>query len=145
MKLRDELKYLTTIVRSRIAKDMGTAVDFGDLRENASYDTVSAEMNFNESRIEEILSILRYAKPIKEKISKEIIGIGSKVKLKLKTGKLMEVVIVGEGEGDPAHHKIGADTPLAQAILGKACASRIKIKLPAGLIEYEIKDITFIA
>src|SRR6476661_401587 len=78
--LETELKELKSR-RGAIADKIAEARDYGDLSENAEYDSAREEQGLVESRIAEIEDILLNAELIKSS-RKSTIGIGSKVELK---------------------------------------------------------------
>jgi len=67
----------------------------------------------------------------------------SKVKIKnLKNNSVMEYTIVPESEADLKSSKISVSSPIAKGLLGKKIGDKAEIKVPAGVIEFEIIEIT---
>lgn len=125
--------------RGGIADKIAEARDFGDLSENAEYDSAREEQGLVESRIAEIEDILLNAELIKGG-SKTKVSLGSKVELK--TGKkTVTYTVVGPVEADPLEGKISNESPIGLALMGKKVGDKATIKTPKGEIEYEIVKI----
>lgn len=125
--------------RGGIADKIAEARDFGDLSENAEYDSAREEQGLVESRIAEIEDILLNAELIKGG-SKSKVSLGSKVELK--TGKkTVTYTVVGPVEADPLEGKISNESPIGVALMGKKVGENVTINTPKGEIEYEIVKI----
>ena len=125
--------------RGGIADKIAEARDFGDLSENAEYDSAREEQGLVESRIAEIEDILLNAELIKAG-GKTKVSLGSKVELK--TGKkTVTYTVVGPVEADPLEGKISNESPIGLALMGKKVGENVTIKTPKGEIEYEIVKI----
>lgn len=136
--LENELEELKSR-RGGIADKIAEARDFGDLSENAEYDSAREEQGLVESRIAEIEDILLNAEIIKGG-SKTKVSLGSKVELK--TGKkTVTYTVVGPVEADPLEGKISNESPIGLALMGKKVGEKVIIKTPKGEIEYEIVKI----
>lgn len=126
--------------RGAIADKIAEARDFGDLSENAEYDTAREEQGLVESRIAEIEDILLNAELIKGG-SKTKVTLGSKVELR--TGKKTAVyAVVGPVEADPLQGKISNESPIGLALMGKKVGDNATISTPKGEVEYEIVKIS---
>ena len=136
--LENELEELKSR-RGGIADKIAEARDFGDLSENAEYDSAREEQGLVESRIAEIEDILLNAELIKGG-SKTKVSLGSKVELK--TGKkTVTYTVVGPVEADPLEGKISNESPIGIALMGKKVGDTVTIKTPKGEIEYELVKI----
>lgn len=125
--------------RGAIADKIAEARDFGDLSENAEYDTAREEQGLVESRIAEIEDILLNAELIKGG-SKTKVSLGSKVELK--TGdKTVVYTVVGPVEADPLEGKISNESPIGVALMGKKVGDEATITTPKGDITYKIVKI----
>lgn len=126
--------------RGAIADKIAEARDFGDLSENAEYDSAREEQGLVESRIAEIEDILLNAELIKAGKSSKI-GLGSKVELK--TGKkTVAYSVVGPVEADPLEGKISNESPIGVALMGKKVGDSVMINTPKGEIVYEIMTVS---
>ena len=125
--------------RGAIAEKIANARDFGDLSENAEYDSAREEQGLVESRIAEIEDILLNAELIKSG-NKSKVGLGSKVELK--TGaKNVTYYVVGPVEADPLEGKISNESPIGLALMDKKVGDVANITTPKGDISYEIVSI----
>ena len=137
-KLQDELETLQTKGRRDVAARLKTAIEFGDLSENAEYDEAKNQQAFIEARIAELESQLKNVEVVEESKTGEI-QIGSEVTMKLKGEKeAHKYTIVGFTEADSLVHKISNESPVGMAILGKKKGEKVKVEAPGGEFEYEI-------
>ncbi len=127
--------------RSAIADRIKTAREFGDLAENAEYQTARQEQEKNENRISELEHILANVEVIKAPKGDSKIQLGSTVKLKSKDGKTKEFQVVGTVEADPLAGKISDESPIGQALLGKKINEEVEIKTPAETAVYIVSSI----
>ncbi len=126
--------------RGDIADKIANARDFGDLSENAEYDSAREEQGLVESRIAEIEDILLNAELIKSTGSKTVV-LGSKVELK--TGaKTVTYYVVGPVEADPLEGKISNESPIGIALMNKKVGETATITTPKGDTSYEIVSIS---
>jgi len=125
--------------RGAIADKIAEARDFGDLSENAEYDSAREEQGQVESRIAEIEDILANAEIIKNGKSSKV-SLGCKVELKTGSRKVV-YSIVGPVEADPLDGKISNESPIGVALMGKKVGDTATIVTPKGEIAYEITAI----
>src|SRR5512134_3144786 len=98
-RLRAELAELTGPRREELAQRLRSAIQMGDLSENADYHKAKEDQGFLEGRIQEIESILRTAVII-EKSQSDVIVVGSHVTIQ-EAGFDPEVYhVVGAKEAD---------------------------------------------
>lgn len=125
--------------RGDIADKIAEARDYGDLSENAEYDSAREEQGLVESRIAEIEDILLNATIITATKSSSI-KLGSKVELK--TGKkTVTYHVVGPVEADPLNGKISNESPIGLALIGKKLGDKATITTPKGDITYEVVNL----
>jgi len=139
--LEKELNALTR-ERSAVADRIKTAREFGDLAENAEYQSARQEQEKNESRIAEIEHILQNAAVITAPTNDNAVELGNSVKLESKNGKTKEFQVVGTVEADPLNGKISDESPIGKALLGKKVGDEIEIKTPAETTVYKIARIS---
>lgn len=128
--------------RSNIAERIKTAREFGDLSENAEYQTARLEQEKNDSRILEIEHILANVEVIKAPSGDSKVQLGSTVTLKDKGGTTKEFQVVGTVEANPLEGKISDESPIGQALLGKALGDDVEIKTPAAVTTYVVAHIS---
>ena len=137
--LQDELKTLKGR-RGEIADKIAEARDYGDLSENADYDTAREDQALVETRIAEIEDILANAQMIKAGNGTRI-SVGSTVELKF-SGKTVTYRLVGPVEADPLEGKISNESPIGLALMGKKIGETATITTPKGEVVYEIVKIS---
>ena len=122
--------------RGAIADKIAEARDYGDLSENAEYDSAREEQGLVESRIAEIEDVLLNAEIIAATRSTSV-KLGSKVELK--TGaKTVSYHVVGPVEADPLAGKISNESPIGLALMGKKIGETATISTPKGEIKYKV-------
>lgn len=143
-KLKKELNDMITVQRPAISKAIGEARDKGDLSENAEYDAAREAQGMLELKISQMQDLIATAKIIDEsKLDTSKVGMLNKVKVKnLKTGKDMEFTLVGESEANIAEGKLAASTPIGKALMGRKKGETVEVNAPAGLIKFQILDIS---
>lgn len=127
--------------RSNIAERIKTAREFGDLSENAEYQTARLEQEKNDSRILEVEHILANVEVIKAPNGDSKVQLGSRVTLKDKSGTTKEFQVVGTVEANPLEGKISDESPIGKALLGKALGDDVDIKTPASTNTYVVAHI----
>ncbi len=138
-KLKKELEYLKKEKRAQVADRIRIAKDFGDLSENAEYHEAKEEQAFVEGRISEIAQIIKSAH-VADAAHGSGVSVGSTVVVD-KAGTSMTFQIVGATEADPGAGKISLESPLGQALLGKAVGDEVSITTPTGQLLYTIQEI----
>ncbi|MBQ1748007.1 MAG: transcription elongation factor GreA [Bacteroidales bacterium] len=143
-KLREELNDMITVQRPAISRAIAEARDKGDLSENAEYDAAREAQGLLELKISKLQDLIANAIIIDEsKLSTDKVGMLSKVTVKnLKTGAKMVFTLVGESEANLAQGKLAASTPIGKALFGKSKGEVVDVNAPAGIIKFEILDIS---
>lgn len=138
--LKTELKGLVA-QRGPVAERIKSAREFGDLAENAEYSSARLEQERLESRIGEIEHILQNVEVITKPKGDNKVQLGSTVKLK-GNGASKEFQVVGTVEADPLNGKISDESPIGEALMGKAVGDEVEIKANAEVATYKITDIS---
>lgn len=143
-KLMEELNELERVQRPAISKQIAEARDKGDLSENAEYDAAKEAQGLLEMKIAQLKETVASARMIDEsKISTDEVQILNKVKIKnLKTGQVMVYMIVSESEANLKEGKLSVTTPIAKGLLGKKKGDKAEVKVPSGIMEFEVMDIS---
>ena len=143
-KLKGELDQLTRIERPKISAQIAEARDKGDLSENAEYDAAKEAQGLLELKISKLQDLIRNSRIIDEsKIDTSSVQILTTVKIKnLKNKAVMQYTLVAESEADLKAGKISVETPIAQGLMGKKVGDKVAIKVPNGVMDFEILDIT---
>ena len=67
----------------------------------------------------------------------------SKVKIKnLNNKAVVEYTLVAENEANLAEKKISVDSPIGKGLLGKEVGDIADVQVPAGLIKFEVLEIS---
>ena len=122
--------------RGEIADKIAAARDFGDLSENAEYDAAREAQGLLETRIIEIETILQNASIIRAGSSSTVV-LGSTVELEA-NGKTVAYTVVGPVEADPLEGKVSNESPIGQALMGKAVGDTVTISTPKGELAYAV-------
>lgn len=144
LQLQAELQELTTNGRRDIAQKIAEARSHGDLSENADYDAAKHAQELLEIRISRMQTTLAKAQVIDSKdFPDDKVYILSKVKLmNKKVNKTIEYQMVSPEEADFEQNKLSVTSPLGKALLGKTVGDVIETKVPAGIIQYEVLEIS---
>lgn len=143
--LDDELKRLKSIERPRIVKEIEIARAHGDISENAEYHAAKDRQGQIEARVRQLEVRLARAQVIDGRgQSDEKVSFGATVVLS-DTGSGDEVTytIVGEDEADIGRGLISVTSPVARAIMGKERDASVRVQVPKGMRELEIREIRF--
>ena len=143
-KLKEELDHLLSVERPSISQQIAEARDKGDLSENAEYDAAKNAQGMLEMKISKLQDIISNARLIDEsKLDDHKALILSTVKVKnLKTEQLVQYTLVPENEADIKQGKISVNSPIAKGLLGKEVGDTVEIQVPAGVIPFQIIEIS---
>jgi transcription elongation factor GreA len=141
-KLRKELERLKAEKR-QVSKDIGEAMEQGDLRENAGYKYAKDRQAELLRRIGEIEEKLTGAQLIEELgLKTDEVRIGACVTLS-DGGDEFEYTLVGPEESDPVKGRISVHSPLAQGMLGAKAGQQVEIRLPAGPKKFKVVKVVY--
>ncbi len=143
-KLREELNQLEAVERPAISKLIAEARDKGDLSENAEYDAAKEAQGILEAKIASLKNVLAKARLINEDaIGTDFVQILNKVTIRnTKNGQEMTYTLVADSEANLKENKLAIGTPIAQGLLGKKVGETAEVKVPAGIITFEIVNIS---
>ena len=143
-KLKDELQYLEKVERPAITRAIAEARDKGDLSEIAEYDGAREAQGLLELRIGKLKEVLSNARIVdSSQLDLSKVSILTKVKIKnLNNKAMMQYVIVAENEANLKEGKISIDSPIGKGLLGKKVGDKVDIRVPAGVIPFEIVEIS---
>lgn len=142
-KLEEELAHYKSVRRIEVAQRIKTAIEYGDISENSEYDDAKSEQAFIEGHIIELENKINTAKIIDEKTRKNVVSVGSKVKLlDEEFNEELDYVIVGSSEADPFNNRISNESPVGSAILGKKKGATVEVNTPDGVATFKILAIS---
>ena len=139
-KLKAELEDLKGPKRDELAARLRSAIQMGDLSENADYHKAKEDQGFLEGRIQEIEAILRHAVII-EKTTGDTVSIGSRVTIQEEDFDPETYHIVGPTEADPRHGRISHESPIGIALMNKKVGQIAEAETPGGKIKFKIVKI----
>jgi transcription elongation factor GreA len=143
-KLKEELDQLRNVERPLISRQIADARDKGDLSENAEYAAAKEAQGMLEMKINKLEDIVARSRIIDEtKIDTLTVRILNKVKIRNKiNNSVMEYQLVPESEANLKLGKIAVSSPIAQGLIGKKVGETVSIKVPSGVIPFEIVSIS---
>jgi len=138
--LKEELNQLRNIERPAISKQIAEARDKGDLSENAEYAAAKEAQGMLEMKISKLEDTIARSRIIDEsKIDTTSVQILNRVKIMNKLNStVMEYQLVPESEANFKQGKIAVNSPIAQGLIGRKVGDIVEIKVPSGIIPFEI-------
>ncbi len=121
--LKREIEDLSIRRRREIAERIKLAREFGDIAENAEYDTAKNEQAMLEARIAKL----------EERLASALRDVDAK--------QTVEYRIVGSAEANPAELKLSNESPVGKAILGRKKGETVEVATPRGSLKYKILEI----
>ncbi|MDO5395515.1 MAG: transcription elongation factor GreA [Bacteroidales bacterium] len=144
-KKMEEIAYLESVKRPEISAAIAEARDKGDLSENSEYDAAKEAQGMLEMKIAQLKDLVANARILDEKkLNTDEVQILNRVTIKNVTnGMTMEYTIVADSEANLKEKKIASSTPIAQGLLGHKKGDIVEIRVPSGLMKFEIVEISF--
>ena len=136
-KLKEELAELTGHRREELAQRLRSAIQMGDLSENADYHKAKEDQAFLEGRIQEIEAVLRTAVIVEKKHS-DTVTVGSSVIIQEDNFTPETYHIVGAKEADPRNGKISNESPIGKALMDHKVGDVVETETPDGKISFKI-------
>lgn len=142
-KMKEELDLLRN-ERPAIARLISEARDKGDLTENAEYSAAKEAQGMLEMKIARLEDQVARSRIIdSSRINTKTVQILNRVRIRNKAnGIVMEYQLVPETEANLKEGKIAATSPIAQGIRGKKVGDVVQVTVPAGIIPFEIEEIS---
>ncbi|WP_322792350.1 transcription elongation factor GreA [Bellilinea sp.] len=142
IRLQQELEYLKGPAREQLAKRLRSAIEQGDLSENADYSAAKEEQGFLEGRIRELEQLLSNVIII-DHVEKNLneIGIGDYVTIQEENFEPERYHLVGPKEADPSNGKISHESPIGKALIGHKVGDVVVVDTPNGEIRLKILKI----
>lgn len=141
-KLQAELDELKGPQREELAKRLRSAIQMGDLSENADYHKAKEDQGFLEGRIQELEYTLKNAIIIDTSAAPgDVVQVGSRVTVQ--EGDFPEETywLVGINEADPPNGMISNESPIGKVLLGGRVGDEVTAETPGGLIKLKILKI----
>jgi transcription elongation factor GreA len=142
--LKEEIRHLERVERPGISAQIAEARDKGDLSENAEYDAAKEAQGLLELKIAKLKEVLANARVLDTKdLDLSKVNILSTVRLlNKKFNKEVSYTIVTENEADLKQNKISSSSPIGKSLLGHKKGEIVEVHAPAGIIPFEILDIS---
>jgi len=144
--LQAEILKLDKHIKNDISKEIATAADHGDLKENAEYAAAKEKQVAAANKLRQLHERLTGANVVRrdELLPEESVTFGKTIKIRdTDSGRERVCTILGEGETDPDEGIIAYTSPLASALIGKKKGDVADVQLPAGQRTYEILSVEF--
>ena len=140
--LKAELAELKGPKRTELAKRLRSAIQMGDLSENADYHKAKEDQGFLEGRIKDLEYLLQHATIIDmSAVSRDSVQVGTRVTIQEDGGEPETYMMVGASEADPRNGRISNESPIGQALFGKKVGEMAVAKTPGGEITFKILKI----
>lgn len=140
--LRQELERLKGTERDELAKRLRSAIQMGDLSENADYHAAKEYQAFLEGKIQELEYLLKNAVIIEEMENNHgIVTLGTRVTIQEQDNPPETYQLVGAKEADPRNGRISNESPFGAALLGSREGEDVIAYTPAGQVLLKIVKI----
>ena len=141
-RLKNELEDLKGPQRIDLAKRLRSAIEMGDLSENADYHKAKEDQAFLEGRIQELQYILGNAIIIQDDGKpKNIVAVGTKVTIQEDDYPPETYYLVGAKEADPRNGRISHESPIGSALLEHRVGDVVEADAPSGTMTFKILKI----
>ena len=144
-RMRAEVHQLKSNDRLKISKEIGAAIELGDLSENFEYHSAKDRQGMIEAKIRDLEAKISRAQVIDiSKLSGERVVFGATVTIEdVESGEKQTYQITGEYEADVDHGRISVVSPVARALIGKEVGDEVKIPGKGGQRTVEIAKVEF--
>ncbi len=141
-RLKAELEELKGPAREVMAQRLRSAIQMGDLSENADYHKAKEDQAFMEGRIQELEYIIRNAVIIDElSVKKDEVAVGSRVTIQEGDDDPETYQVVGSKEAEPRKKRISNESPIGRALIGAKVGDVVSAETPDGVIKFKILKI----
>jgi len=143
-KIMAEINYMESVKRPEISAQIAEAREKGDLSENAEYDAAKEAQGIMETKLAQLKDLISNARIIDSaRVKTDEVQILNKVKIKnVKNNAVMTYTLVSDSEANLKEGKIAVSTPIAKGLIGKKVGDIAEIKVPSGMMSFEIMEIS---
>jgi transcription elongation factor GreA len=139
--LQAELNELEGPGRQEIARQIKTAREWGDLKENAEYHAAKEAQAHLETRIARLRQRIAKA-DVMEVTAGDVVGFGSTVEVEdEQSGKRSTYRLVASPEADPSQGLLSVESPVANALRGKRAGDVGVVTTPRGQRELKVVSV----
>ncbi len=145
-KLQEEISRLNRELRDELPKALKTAIEHGDLRENAEYQTAKERQSYVQAQLANLRQRLSALSMIDlTKIPTDRVSYGSTVVLfDLDSEEEITYRLVTSEEADVKSGLISTSSPIGKSLMSRQRGNEVEIRTPRGLKNYEILELTTI-
>jgi len=140
-KLNAELEELKGPKREELSMRLRSAIQMGDLSENADYHKAKEDQGFLEGRIQEIEALLRHVITIEKNVNRDAVSVGNYVTIQEESFPPEKYHVVGAREADPRNGRISNESPIGRALMDHKLGDVIEAETPGGKIKLKILKI----
>src|SRR5262249_31128315 len=142
-KLKTELERMESSEMIEVTKRVAAAREMGDLSENAEYHAAREDQGMLQARIEALRNKIARAFIVdRATLPNDTVVFGVRVRVSDRDGGDEEVYeLVGPGDEDYDNNKILTSSPIGQGLLGKKQGDVAEIRVPRGVIRYQVVEI----
>jgi len=139
-----ELHQMKSVERPAASRAIAEAREKGDLKENAEYDAAKEAQGMLEAKIKYLEGVIATARILDEtNIDTSKVSILTKVTVtNMSNKKKSTYQIVSEKEADLKLGKISVTSPIGKGLLGKVIGDVTEVIVPAGILKFQIEDIS---
>jgi transcription elongation factor GreA len=141
-RLREELEKLKGPGREDIAGRLRSAIQMGDLSENADYHAAKEAQAFLEGRIQELEYLLQNAVIVEDAAGeRDEVAVGTRVTIQEEDYSPETFYLVGAKEADPTLGRISNESPFGMALMGGRVGQEVVAETPGGPVRLKILKI----
>ena len=140
-RLKSELIELRGPRRDDLSARLRSAIQMGDLSENADYHKAKEDQAFLEGRIQELERLIGNAVVIEDRKSGGSVEIGSHITIQEEDFPEETYHLVGPAEADPRKGMISHESPIGRALIGHKAGDIVETETPAGKMKFKIKKV----
>jgi transcription elongation factor GreA len=142
-KIEAEIAHLLQELSVDLPARIKTALEHGDLRENAEYKSAKERQEFVQARLNHLTKRMSELGKIDLKeMPSDKVGFGSKVKIRdLDLGEDFDFTIVAGDFIDLDAGHVSLASPIGRGLLGAKAGQEVSVQLPAGERRYKILDL----
>lgn len=137
--LNAELRELVDVRRPQVMADLISAREFGDLRENAEYETAKRDQGVIEGRIHELEGLLSSVEIVEVPLDPTEAVLGARIRVEnIDFAQQREYVLVTEQEAHLQEHYLSVQSPLGNSLLGSKVGDTVTFEAPAGTRRFKV-------
>lgn len=144
IKKQAELMDIKEVQIPHTLKEISTARELGDLRENSEYQYAKEHKAFLDREYERLANDLSSVKIMSmDDVLDGRVGFGTKVRLKnLSDSSVKEYTFFGRWESNPDENVIDINAPIGEALINRVVGEQVSYTIGGNSFSYEILEIT---